>query len=158
MQFEKLPDNQIDLSSPPASSPVEASQVGLADYSDDELLEYEVASRSYCTTIRCGTCNRDEVHVLLPSRERYTFGLTVLITLGLVYFFGPFQCVCCGNRRLFRYSNKHVPARLSSKRLMRQLDVEREWRSVKRRDKRIKFLGSLTKPLRNLFKRRDFHF
>lgn len=48
---------------------------------------------------RCKSCWRDDFHeaVKLPM---FVFGFLLVATFGLILFVKPYQCVCCGTKRL----------------------------------------------------------
>lgn len=48
---------------------------------------------------RCKSCWRDDFHqaVKLPI---FVFGFLFVVTFGLILFIRPYQCVCCGTKRI----------------------------------------------------------
>ena len=59
-------------------------------------------SRLCYPKIICRSCCREEVHFMSWGRSWLLSVLSVL-SLGLIYVFGPFRCSCCGKGRLFRF-------------------------------------------------------
>ena len=51
----------------------------------------------------CFECNRKEGH-FLASQKRWFFSYLVGLTLGLIFLVGPYQCQCCGAKRLMAYN------------------------------------------------------
>ena len=52
----------------------------------------------------CDSCNREDYHFFSLSGSKALFLYSVIYTLGLILIFGPYRCVCCGNRRWTRLS------------------------------------------------------
>ena len=47
----------------------------------------------------CFECNRKEGH-FLASQNRWFYSYLIGMTLGLIFLVGPYQCQCCGSKRL----------------------------------------------------------
>lgn len=53
--------------------------------------------------IRCFECNRPEGHYLV-SQHRWFYSYLLGLTFGLVTIVGPYQCQCCGSKRLMAFN------------------------------------------------------
>lgn len=53
--------------------------------------------------LHCRMCNRDDIHLFGLRRSRALFIYTVIYTFGLILWFGPYHCICCGHRRWTRF-------------------------------------------------------
>jgi len=106
--------------------------------------------------LTCSRCHRPEWH-FLPSRHEPNFWLLVVLTLGLVYWVGPFCCVCCGHRHWFRfqqYSRHQQPCnkRLVSKRLLSDR-LDRQWKRQTSKHRLYRLLNRWTWPVRKTWKK-----
>ncbi len=71
-----------------------------AEFCGDELDEDgHPRRRSPNRELFCFSCNRLEDHSL-AHRKEWPYSLLVGMTFGLILFFGPFRCRCCGHTRL----------------------------------------------------------
>lgn len=57
--------------------------------------------------LHCFQCNRIEGH-FLGAQSRWFYSFLLGLTFGLVKLFGPYQCQCCGGKRLM-FSNSLNP-------------------------------------------------
>ncbi len=74
----------------------------LADEFEDKLDETEFepdGRKRKKTRIFCFECNRLEGHSLYV-RSRWFYSYLLGLTFGLVTIVGPYQCQCCGQKRL----------------------------------------------------------
>jgi hypothetical protein len=76
-------------------------QRGISD--ETGAVFYAVSPRATKLWLFCFHCNRTEQHYNSLKGRRFYFFLMGL-TFGLVYFYGPFRCRCCGHTRLFKYN------------------------------------------------------
>lgn len=60
--------------------------------------EQKASSRSR-RRLYCFECNRDETHSLLAQR-RWFYSFLLGLTFGTINIIGPYQCQCCGAKRL----------------------------------------------------------
>ncbi len=147
--------DDVDSSSENDQADADSDLVAPADSANSRSLKKSIR-------MRCNRCCRDEYHLFLPATKP-EFPLTVVMSLGLVYIVGPFACVCCGNRRLFKSGQTNPGnSRIVSKRIANRADAGDSWE----RDRRIhkfkqkvgRFFRKITKPIRNLLFKNDFRF
>ena len=75
-------------------------QRGISDETND--VQYAAGARSSKLRLFCFHCNRSEHHYNSLKGRRFYFFL-IGMTFGLVRYYGPFRCRCCGHTRLFKY-------------------------------------------------------
>ncbi|HMO14053.1 MAG TPA: hypothetical protein PKD64_13735 [Pirellulaceae bacterium] len=131
----------------------------LIDGYTDEYLDEEIVTVEK-SKLFCWFCNRPETHVFLPSLNPVQLVITQVLTIGLIRFVGPFQCVCCGHRRWFRHSRREPSPSSFSKRfaVQRERNIDLEWEREVRRENRVRIFRGWLRKIRRLFKRRDMHF
>lgn len=54
-------------------------------------------------TLHCRSCNRDDIHLFGMRRSKAVYIYSVIYTFGLIFWFGPYHCICCGHRRWTRF-------------------------------------------------------
>ncbi len=57
-----------------------------------------------CPRLYCSSCNREDYHFFGLRASKALFLYSIIYTFGLILIFGPYRCVCCGNRRWSRLS------------------------------------------------------
>ncbi len=53
--------------------------------------------------MHCFECNRKEGH-FLASQRRWFYSFLLGLTFGLIKIVGPYQCQCCGSKRLMMFN------------------------------------------------------
>ena len=85
-------DERDDLLPPPVP----------AGFDEAELIEETGSKKRKKVRLFCFHCNRPEGHGN-PYLGTWFYSYFIGLSFGLLHFFGPFRCQCCGrNRLMFR--------------------------------------------------------
>ena len=99
---DEIPNDLSDLAAAHAKPPVKPEAVA-KDFVDGFEQEFADDSGKRRSRKRrklfCFHCNRPEGH-FLSAQYRWYYSFAVGMTFGLVKIIGPYQCQCCGAKRL----------------------------------------------------------